>query len=756
MAAGGAFPGCFWRRDARVTDLGVGAVWRRPEPGLTLSGVTGAALFALVCAGSGFFWPGAVDRAARDLESRDRSVRTLAVERLAELEDEPSLALLRGVLDDPDPALRQAGARVLVARGDRQGLAVVIDWIATGYATDRAAGLEALRLLPTLPASARAAVERALADPEPNVRLAAIEVLSRAPAEVSPSAVAGRLDDTVPAVRLAAVRLLAEARDPRAALPLIERLADADRQIQREAIAALARLGDPRAEPALLRVIDGGSDDLRMAAVDAVGALKLPGAVETLTDIARRRPADALARQAQRSLGEIGTAEALAVLIDLMRRPPVTRETEDGLARSATMLPQLLQEIETGGPGAASAAAVLGRLREPRAVPVLLTLARRGGAATAAAVRALAAIAPAEAIAALVRAAEDRSATVRRLALQALLALDDERASAVLGAGLQDRDPDVRLVATRLAGRLGARAYQEAVAGRLLDVSPSIRRAAVRSLARLEAPGTARALLAALPLLRGSEGLVGSALAAVARPADLPALTRAARTHHGAARLAVLMGLASALEPAADAVATQAAVGFLGAELLRGGASAELAAEAVAAAGPAALADSRALQVALQAGSAPVRARLCVAAAASEEGRRSLARLLAHPRESAEVQAAAAWALGGARDSFARSALLWATTSAHPAVAANARAARKVPPGPRSSPALRLRLVDASGSPEAGRWMIAHLPVGPVWIRTGILGQARLAAAGASPVRLQAAEGTMHLQPPADDQAGGP
>jgi HEAT repeat protein len=716
--------------------------------------VTGPALLAVVWASSGWFWPGGVERAARDLESRDRSVRTLAVEQLAELEGEPARALLRGVLDDPDPSLRQAGARVLAARGDRRGLAVVIDWIANGFATDRAAGLEALRLLTPLPAEARAAVERALADPEPNVRLAALEVLSRAPANASPPAVASRLDDTVPAVRLAAVRLLAEAGDPRAALPLIERLGDSDRQIQREAIGALARLGDPRAEPALLRVIDSGSDDLRMSAVDAAGALKLPGAVEALTDIARRRPADALARQAQRALGEIGTPEALAVLMELLRRPPATRETEDGLARSAPTLPVLIQEIETAGAGAASAAAIVGRLREARAVPALLGLARRGGAPTAAALRALAAIAPREAIGALVRAAEDPSATVRRLALQALLALDDERASAVLEAGLQDRDPDVRLLATRLAGRLRARAFQEAVAGRLLDVNPNIRRAAVASLARLEAPGTARALLAALPLLRGSELLVGSALAAVARPADLPLLTRAARSHQGAARMAVLMGMTSALEPAADKPSAQAAVGFLVAELLRGGATAELAAEAVTAAGPAALLDGSALRVALQTASPSVRARLCAAAAASEEGRRGLANLLAHPRESAEVQAAAAWALAGVRDSWSRSALAWATTSAHPAVAANARAALAVPAGSRMAASLRVRLVDASGSPEGSRWVIAHLPAGPVWIRTGILGQARLSGAGPSPVRLQPADATLNLQQPADDRPG--
>jgi HEAT repeat protein len=704
-----------------------------------------AALLALLTWGAPGFWPGAIESAARDLESRDRAVRMDAVERLAEREDESARAILRGVLDDPDPSLRQAGARILVARGDPPGLQVVIGWVATGFATDRVAGLEALRLLPALPAAARNAVERALADPEPGVRLGAMEVLRGALTESSRLAVAGRLDDTVPAVRLAAVRVLADARDPQAALPLVERLGDADRQIQREAVAALARLGDPRVEPALLRVIDGGSDDLRLAAVDAVGALKLAGAVEPLTPLARRRPADALARQAQRALGEIGSPAAQAVLLDLLRRPPVTRETEDGLARSPAALPVLIEEIQEAGPGAASAAAVLGRLRDVRAVPALLALARRGGAATAPAVRALTALAPPAALPTLVEVAEDRSASVRRLAFDALLALADERASAVLPAGLVDRDADVRLLATRLAGRLRATAFASAVAGRLLDVSPAIRRAAVASLAQMPAVGTAQALSTALPLLRASETAVGAALALVARPGDLPALTRAARLQRGAARLALLMGLGSALAQARQRADVQEAVEFLLSELPRGGAAAELAAEALTAAGPRTLADSRPIRLALQTGTSGVRARLCSLAGTSEDGRRSLVRLLVHPRESPEVQAAAAWALAGTRDPSARRALQWAGGTLHPAVAANARAALVAPfPGP--GPALQLRLVDRSGTSAGTHWLVAHLAVGAVWVKTGQLGQARLTGVGPAAVRVQAADAQLQLQ----------
>jgi cellulose synthase operon protein C len=711
---------------------------------------------ALGQAGYGPAWPGAIEVAARDLESRDRSVRTRAVELLAELQGEPARALLRGVLDDPDPSLRQAGARILVATGDRQGLAVVIDWVATGFAADRVAGLEALRLLPALPPTARTAVERALSDPEPNVRLSALEVLGHAPSESFPIAVAGRLDDTIPAVRLAAVRLLADVRDPRASLPLIERLGDSDRQIQREAIAALARLGDPRAEPALLRMIETGSDDLRLAAVDAVGALRLPGAVTTLAGLAGRRPADPLTRQAQRALGEIGTAPALAALVDLIRRPPVTEETEEALSRSATWLPALLDELEEAGPGAPTAAVVAGRLRDARALPALLSLARRGGPATVAAVRALGAMGTPEVIPALVEAAEDRSATVRQVALEALLTLGDERAAAVLPAGLTDRDPDIRLLSLRLAARLRAHDQARSVERRLLDVDPAIRRQAVMTLGQLEPAGSALALAAALPLLRGSELLVGTALARVARKQDLPALTRAAPSAQGASRLALLAGLVAALEDGPAPPSAPAAIEFLVGELMRGGAAAELAAEALTVV-PIARADDRPVRLALRTGTASVRARLCAGAASSEDGRRLLVQLLVHPRQSGEVQAAAAWALAGVRHAVVRRALDWASRSSHPAVAANARAALAMAISdrrPQASPPLRLRLVDGSGSPAAGRWLIAHLKEGPVWIRSGTFGQARLSRAGDAPVRVEPADRDLRLTlSPADGTA---
>jgi hypothetical protein len=207
------------------------------------------------------------------------------------------------------------------------------------------------------------------------------------------------------------------------------------------------------------------------------------------------------------------------------------------------------------------------------------------------------------------------------------------------------------------------------------------------------------------------------------------------------------MGFPPALEPGPTFPGLQAAVELLSAELARGGVGAELAAEALTGAAPAVRLDDRQMRAAWQAAADPVKARLCPALAGGAQGRLALARLLSHPDASGEVQAAAAWALAGARDPGVRRALEWASASSHPAVAANARAALAVPAGARDRSApLRVRLVDELEGPQAGRWLVARLSVGPVWFRTGGLGQARLSHPGSASAPVESADEDLRLR----------
>ena len=104
-----------------------------------------------------------------------------------------------------------------------------------------------------------------------------------------------------------------------------------------EAIRALG--GHPKAAAVLLRVASEGADEARVAAVDALGAARAASATELLVQLARRRPADELARHAQLALGRIASSDAVATLLALTRTPPVTEETRAaiGLAGPAAV-----------------------------------------------------------------------------------------------------------------------------------------------------------------------------------------------------------------------------------------------------------------------------------------------------------------------------------------------------------------------------------------------------------------------------------
>jgi HEAT repeat protein len=676
-----------------------------------------------------FPWPTEVEGAIDEVAA-DRAARQSMAERLARSDAPSSSERLRVMLDDLDGGVRATAARALARRSDKTAeaaLAAAARWVLSGNSGERGAGLEVLRAARVLTPASRAALERALADTEPTVKLMALEVLSDKDVRPSLAAVAGALEDSAATVRLMAIRLLADARDPRAALALLGRTADADRLVRREAIAALGALGDQRTVPALLRLLEAPVDDIRRAAIEALAGLKAPSAISGLTLLARRKPADQLARHAQWALGEIGTPEALAVLVALLREPPVTDETRQALARvGARAVPLLARELDADGGAAAEAAALLGGIGDRRAVGALLALTHRRNQALPAALRALAALRRPEAVATLVVLASDPSKEIRRLVLDALAATADDRAVVVLEKTLRDPDPGVRMRAATLAGRLRARA-QIATLATLLRDAPPVRESVISALGALGGPEACAALVQAAPSLAdGGELPLVPALEATAVPGCLPALTAAARRATGAARAALLRGLIAAvdrsgagspgLEDAMEVLITLINVGV-------DDGTAERAAEALAAIHLGRRDLAEVIETFPRA-PAPVRARLCPALAASASGRNRLVAVLADRAEDDEVRAAAAWSLAGAGEPQARRALERAASALLPALADNARAALAVHPAPAPS-WVTLRLQNAAGRPLPRAWLRVVLPGGArVWARSGQAGEA--------------------------------
>jgi HEAT repeat protein len=698
-----------------------------------------ALVASLLTADADFGWPDSITFAAQDAAELPDPQRLRTLERLTARAGERALPVLVPLLADRDPSVRLFAARRLGRAGAPPAIEAATRWIASPNLplVDRQFGLDVLREAPSLPDTARQAVERALRDPDASVRITALDTLERHDALPSLPAVLSALDDDSREVRLRAVRLVAGKRDARIALPLLARVDDADRQVRSEAIRALG--AHPRATPALLRLMAEATDEARAAAMDALAALRAEAAIPAFVALARRRPADDVARRAQLALGKIATPAAVAALIALTRTPPVSADTRAALrAAGAAAVPGLERELASGTPGSAAiAAATLGEIGDRRATAPLCAALERRAELAPVALDALARIGDAAAIPTLVRASESGDLETRRRGYAALLALRDPRASVALARGLADGDPYVRELSARLAAATGAPASALAVASLLLDGEQDVRRAAAASLAALATPSSAlvTSIVGAItkpggPKRDGDEWqAIGEALERAAEPGDAGRLAAAWKSARGAERPALVRALAAAQ---AGRPFTDSALLLQLVDALEGEGPLPLA--AADALGTSAMpADARDAFARRFADATPaVRARACDAIARLPEGGRWLAALMRARDEPTEVRAAAAWAAHGLDDGDARDALAAAARDDVAPVADNARAALALSSADRRSKVdvwrgARLRARD--GTPVSGQWVAISVEhAGDVWAMTDDAGVVRLLA----------------------------
>lgn len=430
------------------------------------------------------------DDLATVLRSRERAARLEAVFALSVRGDRAARRLLASVAHDPDAAVGTAAVRGLVHLGDAAGLEVALAWVREGSTADRLAALELLRLAPSFEEPVRRSVERALVDPDPQTRLAALELLEQRGVGPSWTALAELLDDATPAVRARAARALgAGGRGARhgveVTLLLLPRLEDSDRHVVREAIHAFVALGRPEAGPALLRFLEEGPVELCEEVPAALAEIGFTAAVETLRAYAGQRSTGPVASHALRALGRIDSAEARAALLDLLNAQATTPDLEEALTDAAPRLaPQLIERLRD--PVAAeTAAGALARRGVREAIPALLALLRRGGGMTQPAIEALGALRATEAVVDLVLLARDRSINVRRAALEALADIGDPRAAVAIPPALRDPSARIRASAIALAMSLRASSSLGVLRERLRDESPGVRDLAAEALASM-------------------------------------------------------------------------------------------------------------------------------------------------------------------------------------------------------------------------------------------------------------------------------
>jgi HEAT repeat protein len=173
-------------------------------------------------------------------------------------------------------------------------------------------------------------------DPEPLVRAAAARALGALKASSAHAELSRLMNDPVSAVREAAVLAAGEAGLRQLVPEMVALLGDSDEGVRTAAARSVAALGDRSAVPGLLRAFPQADPNLREGIVAAVSRLD-PSAMAGLIDTLMQRNDTGGKLSVARTLGRVRQPEAVEVLIRLSRDPDssVRAASLESLGRSA-------------------------------------------------------------------------------------------------------------------------------------------------------------------------------------------------------------------------------------------------------------------------------------------------------------------------------------------------------------------------------------------------------------------------------------
>jgi HEAT repeat protein len=222
-----------------------------------------------------------------------------------------------------------------------------------------------------------------LGDPDPEVRLAAIETLERIQGADAVDALLIAVRDADGTVRLRAVEALGALPDRRAVPPLMARYGeDDDDQVRYEILTTLGKIGDPRAGDLLVAETRSSDRYARMWAVDALCAMR-DARAPALAASALQDPERYVRQQVLRSCdAAFDTAEGHAALIQAALSDPDFESTVEARRqlRTAVTRPQaeaLREQIRAagraalGGPMSTNASFLLAEIGDSSAAAVL-------------------------------------------------------------------------------------------------------------------------------------------------------------------------------------------------------------------------------------------------------------------------------------------------------------------------------------------------------------------------------------------------
>jgi HEAT repeat protein len=233
-----------------------------------------------------------------------RLVRAQAITLLGLLATPAALEAITGLLDDPDPVIRQAEQQAIMSAGYE----AIAPLRAALGATDERVRTRAGDALALLGGAAAEAALAALDGADAGQRAAAARTLGALRALEAEKALIARLDDSDVTVAEAAALALGRLRSPSAAAALATRAAAAKPPVRAAIAEALGACGEQVAYDPLVEMLDDAEGAVRAAAAHALGQLGDARAVGPLN--AHRHDADPWAQNAVvaalRRLGERG------------------------------------------------------------------------------------------------------------------------------------------------------------------------------------------------------------------------------------------------------------------------------------------------------------------------------------------------------------------------------------------------------------------------------------------------------------------
>jgi len=368
-------------------------------------------------------------------EGNPSKSRAMVAEALGELRDREAVEPLIAALRSGGKDVRTAAHKALVKISQKSlgpDPALWDEWWEVNKLKTREEWLE--ELVKVLEGGLKL-LERREEDVRKRLAEKTIQELSQRADKSDPKPLIEAMKDPDVRVRRYAVKELAGLKWPGRAAELSKALEDEDAEVRLVAAKALVELADKSTLPALEKAIHDSNSDVRRAAIRALGRIGAQGSFKALLGLLKDKDAR-VAAEAATALGHLGNRAAVEPLISLLSRPKLS------------------------GPLHEAAVSSLGKLRDKRALPVLIqALNHKSERVRWFAAIALGEIGSPDAVDALgATLLKDRNAQVRESAANSLAKIGNQKAIPMLAAALKDKSEKV---ATQAADALFALAGEE-------------------------------------------------------------------------------------------------------------------------------------------------------------------------------------------------------------------------------------------------------------------------------------------------------